>query len=124
MDFASLGAHCSLDSCRQKDFLPFDCSNCRNQFCLDHRNPVDHGCPARKDHPKVILCPLCSKSYKITREEVADSIINEHIRLGGCKQVIAKRKEHFKKNTCTVKSCRTTKNTDLCKKCNLVVCIK
>ena len=30
MEFANLGKHCTEVTCRQKDFLPFECKFCHN----------------------------------------------------------------------------------------------
>ena len=36
-EFADLGARCSLETCKQQDFLPFVCDACNRTFCLEHR---------------------------------------------------------------------------------------
>ncbi|XP_022344600.2 AN1-type zinc finger protein 1-like [Crassostrea virginica] len=43
-EFLNLGKHCSLDGCKQIDFLPFTCTSCQKVFCLDHKFPDDHSC--------------------------------------------------------------------------------
>jgi len=35
---------CSLKRCKKSDPLPFICSSCHHQFCIQHRNPIDHEC--------------------------------------------------------------------------------
>ncbi|XP_056155699.1 AN1-type zinc finger protein 1 [Lampris incognitus] len=40
-----LGKHCQIESCRQKDFLPFVCDSCNGFFCLEHRSRESHLCP-------------------------------------------------------------------------------
>jgi hypothetical protein len=32
----SLGEHCALATCRQLDFLPFQCDGCNETFCAEH----------------------------------------------------------------------------------------
>ncbi|KAI6191463.1 hypothetical protein M3Y97_00230700 [Aphelenchoides bicaudatus] len=41
-EFSDLSVHCSLESCRRLDFLPFLCKVCRSFYCGEHR--FDHGC--------------------------------------------------------------------------------
>mmetsp|Transcript_20730 Transcript_20730/g.18139 ORF Transcript_20730/g.18139 Transcript_20730/m.18139 type:complete len:95 (-) Transcript_20730:415-699(-) len=56
MDFHNLGKHCHEPTCRQIDFLPFQCSHCKLTFCLDHRDARSHEC---KFDVKVYKCPDC-----------------------------------------------------------------
>ncbi|XP_038050391.1 AN1-type zinc finger protein 1-like [Patiria miniata] len=39
-----IGKHCSVKSCKQLDFLPFQCNGCSGIFCLDHRSFDAHCC--------------------------------------------------------------------------------
>uniref|UniRef100_H3CJZ4 Zinc finger, AN1-type domain 1 n=1 Tax=Tetraodon nigroviridis TaxID=99883 RepID=H3CJZ4_TETNG len=39
-----IGKHCQVESCNQKDFLPFVCDCCRGVFCLVHRSRESHLC--------------------------------------------------------------------------------
>ncbi|KAL6097711.1 zfand1 [Pungitius sinensis] len=39
-----IGKHCQIDSCCQKDFLPFVCELCSGVFCLEHRSRDAHSC--------------------------------------------------------------------------------
>jgi AN1-type zinc finger protein 1 len=41
-ELESIGAHCAF--CRQKDFLPFRCESCKEQYCLEHRTEDAHWC--------------------------------------------------------------------------------
>lgn len=43
-----VGKHCHL--CNQLDFLPFICSFCHHQFCLEHRNQKAHYCTELNDN--------------------------------------------------------------------------
>ncbi|XP_061197863.1 AN1-type zinc finger protein 1-like isoform X2 [Saccostrea echinata] len=43
-EFPNLGKHCSLEGCKQIDFLPFTCESCQQVFCLDHKFPDNHSC--------------------------------------------------------------------------------
>ncbi|XP_007258651.3 AN1-type zinc finger protein 1 [Astyanax mexicanus] len=40
-----IGKHCEVESCSQKDFLPFVCDHCSAVFCLEHRSRDSHSCP-------------------------------------------------------------------------------
>nr|XP_046227034.1 AN1-type zinc finger protein 1 [Scatophagus argus] len=40
-----IGKHCQIDTCNQKDFLPFVCDCCSGVFCLEHRSREAHSCP-------------------------------------------------------------------------------
>ncbi|XP_062841553.1 AN1-type zinc finger protein 1 isoform X2 [Trichomycterus rosablanca] len=40
-----MGKHCEIESCHQKDFLPFVCDSCSGVFCLEHRSRDAHSCP-------------------------------------------------------------------------------
>lgn len=35
---------CSHKSCKQKDVIYLECSDCRAKFCIRHRHPTDHSC--------------------------------------------------------------------------------
>ncbi|XP_064641155.1 AN1-type zinc finger protein 1-like [Lineus longissimus] len=48
----NIGEHCSVHSCQQLDFLPFECKWCHQIYCLSHRSPDDHQC---KEYDKVDL---------------------------------------------------------------------
>ncbi|XP_022092121.1 AN1-type zinc finger protein 1-like [Acanthaster planci] len=39
-----IGKHCSVKSCKQLDFLPFQCTGCSEIFCLEHRSFDAHCC--------------------------------------------------------------------------------
>src|SRR4051794_13375316 len=46
MELGEIGKHCFL--CKQIDFLPFHCSECKNYFCLLHKNRTEHDCLEQK----------------------------------------------------------------------------
>ncbi|XP_052610209.1 AN1-type zinc finger protein 2A [Peromyscus californicus insignis] len=37
---------CSKPGCRKKEMLPLACAQCRGNFCIQHRHPLDHSCQA------------------------------------------------------------------------------
>ncbi|XP_065199729.1 AN1-type zinc finger protein 1-like [Planococcus citri] len=44
MEFPELGQQCSLQDCKQLDFLPFTCANCQQIFCKNHYITSAHDC--------------------------------------------------------------------------------
>ena len=44
MEFGTLGRRCSVDGCRQHDYLPFTCSACDMVHCSEHRSVWAHEC--------------------------------------------------------------------------------
>src|SRR5689334_21148074 len=104
MEFPDLGKRCSLENCKQLDFLPYSCASCKQIFCHEHRKYDVHKCTA----PRVIkdrkahVCPLCSHPVVVSKGENADRKISEHID-GGCKSVEAERR---RSNKCNAKRCR------------------
>lgn len=39
---------CSARTCKNKEIVPIRCGQCRRNFCLKHRHPVDHECRPEK----------------------------------------------------------------------------
>lgn len=64
MDLEDLGAHCALESCNERDFLPIQC-NCLKLFCRFHISPDSHSCAAArqpattKSQPGLVTRPKC-----------------------------------------------------------------
>ena len=48
-ELPQLGKHCDFHSCNQLDFLPVKCNYCKNTFCKDHFNYLDHNCDSWKN---------------------------------------------------------------------------
>ncbi|BFZ19474.1 hypothetical protein BsWGS_22513 [Bradybaena similaris] len=44
MELPHIGKTCSLPTCNQLDFLPFQCDGCGKTFCLQHRSRDQHAC--------------------------------------------------------------------------------
>ena len=82
MEFMHVGKHCSITTCKQQDFLPFQCDFCGDVHCQDHRRPDDHQCKkggyASIDDNYVIICPICH--YRISMRGAKASAVNK---LGG-----------------------------------------
>jgi hypothetical protein len=123
MEFPDLGSHCSVPDCRQLDFLPFSCK-CGGKFCLEHRLPIQHNCAVRSDDQLVptvvVLCPICSKSYKLYTFEDPNQVINAHMRQDNC---TLKLTQPVKK--CAKKGCQVSAPNSLidCAFCGKTVCL-
>ena len=79
MDFQNLGKHCSDSTCRQKDFLPFQCKFCDKTYCLDHRSTAAHSCAAgNAGDMKAIICPVCLQTLSYDSSKYTE---NEFVRL-------------------------------------------
>ncbi|XP_041376004.1 AN1-type zinc finger protein 1-like [Gigantopelta aegis] len=65
-ELPDLGKQCSVETCKQLDFLPFQCDGCGNVFCSDHRTKDNHGCSLclqekttlEYNGPKAFTCDL------------------------------------------------------------------
>ncbi|XP_020607602.1 AN1-type zinc finger protein 2A-like [Orbicella faveolata] len=69
-DLLSIGKHCSLASCKRLDFLPFQCSHCKEVFCLEHRTPEEHQCShVGLTDVHVPVCPICNQIIKKSKDE-------------------------------------------------------
>ncbi|KAG9348018.1 hypothetical protein JZ751_004037 [Albula glossodonta] len=62
-----IGEHCNIQSCHQKDFLPFVCDYCSGVFCVEHRSRESHSCP-EIPVKKEVLTSGGSTSYQCTFE--------------------------------------------------------
>nr|GMD84441.1 zinc finger AN1 and C2H2 domain-containing stress-associated protein 16-like [Ipomoea batatas]GME15057.1 zinc finger AN1 and C2H2 domain-containing stress-associated protein 16-like [Ipomoea batatas] len=81
--FPNLGKHCSVDDCRQIDFLPFTCDCCHKVFCLEHRSYARHQCPKGNKHDvTVVICPLCAKGVRLIPDEDPNITWQSHHRFG------------------------------------------
>eukprot|EP00916_Digyalum_oweni_P004661 GHVL01008205.1.p1 GENE.GHVL01008205.1~~GHVL01008205.1.p1 ORF type:complete len:184 (-),score=23.25 GHVL01008205.1:95-646(-) len=121
-EFSDVGAHCCVDICRQKDFLPFFCQMCSKTYCLDHFKPDDHQCIGANTNKRVLMCPICQAILPINDHEDPNLTWQRHNESGVCS--ISQRPKPAKK--CPVEGCRTkltSLNTYICKNCNLSVCM-
>ena len=114
MDDARVGKHCSIASCSQQDYFPFQCNYCEEVFCGKHRRPDDHQCKVGGDIDSVfvIICPLCDMRIRIKPHENADLLWQTHHTSGECpKEQIAKRErdleEASKPKQCQAEACKT-----------------
>ncbi|XP_017889546.1 AN1-type zinc finger protein 1-like [Ceratina calcarata] len=44
MEFPNLGERCSIEDCKQLNFLPFECNHCHELFCKEHFHISSHKC--------------------------------------------------------------------------------
>lgn len=116
------GKHCSVDVCRQRDFLPFTCDLCERVFCLQHFRYADHACPkAEGKDNRVLVCPLCQKGVRILPEENPNATWERHAASTDCRKDIPHRK-----TKCPVPGCRqqlTAITSFHCKACGRTVCM-
>jgi len=40
---------CSKKGCKTKELVPFNCGNCQKNYCIRHRNELDHDCKGFED---------------------------------------------------------------------------
>lgn len=123
--FPDLGKHCSLQECKQIDFLPFTCDRCRQVFCLEHRSYTKHSCPKGDTQDvTVVICPLCAKGVHLKPDEDPNISWETHVNTecdpSNYEKVTKKRK-------CPVPGCRevlTFSNTIKCRDCTFDHCLK
>ncbi|XP_011078901.1 zinc finger AN1 and C2H2 domain-containing stress-associated protein 16 [Sesamum indicum] len=121
----NLGKHCSVDDCRQIDFLPFTCDCCRQIYCLEHRSYSRHQCiKAKECNVTVVICPLCAKGVRLIPEEDPNITWESHVDVE-CDP--SNYDKVTKKRTCPVPGCRgilTFSNTIKCRDCSVDHCLK
>ncbi|KAF0980790.1 hypothetical protein FDP41_013273 [Naegleria fowleri] len=119
-EFYDLGKHCCVETCRQKDFLPFHCPHCKQYTCSKHRECSSHQCPAfnietELKKSEIPQCPLCgvfvSKQFPL---EDNNLVINRHIERG-CQ--VEKRKD----DNCSFGGCNEFQMCK-CSHCNKSYC--
>ncbi|GAB4843852.1 member of the AAA ATPase of proteins [Ancistrocladus abbreviatus] len=124
-EFPNLGKHCSVNDCKQIDFLPFTCDSCRQVFCLEHRSYTQHGCPrANKQDVTVVICPLCAKGVRLIPDEDPNITWEAHVNTE-CDP--SNYEKATKKRKCPVAACRellTFSNTIKCRDCLVDHCLK
>jgi len=116
--------HCSVASCMQLDFLPFQCDACGKAYCQNHFAYANHDCPvAQRSSVQVLICPMCSQSVRISPNEDPNVTWDRHY-VGSCSRVLPTKKASKK---CPVKGCKETlgpSNRVECGSCGQMVCLK
>ncbi|KAL5556215.1 hypothetical protein UlMin_038451 [Ulmus minor] len=124
-EFPNLGKHCTVEDCKQIDFLPFTCDRCSQVFCLEHRSYIKHGCPkADKKDVTVVICPLCAKGVRLIPDEDPNITWDTHVNTD-CDPSNYERAT--KKKKCPVPGCKeilTFSNTLKCRDCLVDHCLK
>ncbi|XP_020103211.1 zinc finger AN1 and C2H2 domain-containing stress-associated protein 16-like [Ananas comosus] len=124
-EFPDLGKHCSVDDCKQIDFLPFTCDRCSQVFCLQHRGYTKHLCPnANQKDVTVLICPLCAKSVRLVPNEDPNITWESHVN-SDCDP--SNYQKATKKKRCPVPGCKETltfSNTIRCRDCTKEHCLK
>ncbi len=125
MEFAHLGTRCSVSYCQQHDFLPFTCDACKQIFCLEHRQYIDHNCQSFQKQDKVVpICPLCEQPvpwYPVEAKTV-DEVVDHHIRAQKCPKV-HRRVKNNEAILCQASSCKHTASLK-CKFCRKYLCLE
>ncbi|CAL5420851.1 unnamed protein product [Camellia sinensis] len=123
--FPNLGKHCTVEDCKQIDFLPFTCDCCHQVFCLEHRSYVKHQCPnGNKNDVTVVICPLCAKGVRLMPDQDPNISWELHVNTD-CDP--SNYEKATKKRKCPVRGCReilTFSNTIKCRDCTIEHCLK
>jgi len=113
-----IGSHCDIKSCRQLDFLPFECSHCHGTFCLDHRSLTSHKCAMPSDS-RALICALCNQPVSAlpTQDPNAAMIVHQD---NGCQSAEAKRR---RESRCSFNGCKKVSLIPFtCSKCRSNFC--
>ncbi|GMJ02331.1 STRESS ASSOCIATED PROTEIN 13 [Hibiscus trionum] len=124
-EFPDLGRHCSVQHCKQIDFLPFTCDRCNLCYCLEHRSYIEHQCPkANNNDVTVVICPICAKGVRLVPNKDPNISWETHVNTecdpSNYEKVTRKKK-------CPVHRCRevlTLSNTIKCRDCGVDHCLK
>jgi len=108
MEFPDLGQHCSMPSCNQLDFLPFECGACHQIFCLEHRSFKAHNCGTAQENNRVVPeCPLCGELILVQAGEDVNTKVDAHISAGCPPTGVGKESQKPKRsNPCSAHGCR------------------
>jgi predicted nucleic acid binding AN1-type Zn finger protein len=116
MEFADLGAHCSIQDCYQQDFLPFRCDACNLVYCRSHRGYSEHQCTRIPMGEQVQKCPVCNKGITLVPGQNINITISQHMDSSACKPDKASLCPR-----CKIKL--TGVNTVTCNKCRQQLCL-
>ncbi|KAG2181464.1 hypothetical protein INT44_008277 [Umbelopsis vinacea] len=122
MELLDVGKHCNLISCRQLDFLPFKCADCRYSFCQEHSHPDEHNCQnknATRIDIRIPTCQTCNKPVPLrSRTEDPEKRMADHL-ASHCTDIKVDHK------VCTAPNCRTKILVPIaCSSCGKQVCVK
>ena len=120
MELEKKGKHCQV--CKQLDYLPFQCNDCKMYYCSEHIR-THNNCISNKDTIKnYIVCPLNKCKIHIDINNANDSVyinnkMDQHIVGNEC---------HTKKSTLyKCKFCKVVSNVNIkCNQCGKQCCMK
>lgn len=69
MEFPNLGQQCSWRECKQLDFLPVTCDNCRQIFCKEHYLTSAHDCKCLNEFFKKQTSIQTTEAYVCNHKE-------------------------------------------------------
>ena len=71
MELPDVGRQCAEPSCKRLDYLPFNCSYCKKDYCQDHRKAKAHDCQLApsEEGVRVPTCPLCGLPVPVSKGE-------------------------------------------------------
>ena len=128
-DLLGFGERCEAPGCGRRDYLPFRCGPCGRTFCLEHRLPGAHGCPAAgagaggADATGCIVCPLCGAEVRLRAGEDPNLAFDRHQAAGQCS---AGGERKAGRSRCAAEGCRAKVGPSTsveCKQCGAVVCL-
>lgn len=124
MEFPGLGEHCADHQCQRLDFLPMKCDACEKIFCITHYKYDSHSCPqAYLKENQVPICPLCNQPVPLTRGELPDVGVNQHIE-NDCQDDRALKKRIYK-NRCSFTRCKNKELIPItCNQCRKNYCLR
>lgn len=75
---------CSIEACKNRELTPIKCDECKKQFCLKHRLPVDHECAAiiKKEANPLDSLTTREKVAKITGKSLSVDKKQDNGRVG------------------------------------------
>lgn len=114
MELPDVGEQCSLETCKQLDFLPFTCGNCRKIFCKQHYITSAHDCTHLNEFFKK------PEKVRFERYHILDSSIGYTL-TNTSYDLQTEIGELF---LCNDKDCKTRSPLQLlCSSCNLHYCV-
>mmetsp|Transcript_3773 Transcript_3773/g.8043 ORF Transcript_3773/g.8043 Transcript_3773/m.8043 type:complete len:214 (-) Transcript_3773:21-662(-) len=78
MEDVHIGTQCCIPSCRQKTYLPINCSSCNQLYCSEH---AIHDCITQQlidKAVKVLLCSMCTQARIASCEVCARDVCASH----------------------------------------------
>jgi len=61
---------CSVKGCKRKELVPITCGTCRQNFCLRHRNELDHDCNGFENSGRPVSSPGAAAVERMKQQSV------------------------------------------------------